>query len=102
MSIGTDETETESDEMSSFLESYINSHFEIEEMYMQLYHYPDYAFHKEQHTQFIDTFNKINMNKNKWGHLYLALHIQYEIADWLVHHIGGSDRELGLFMKEKM
>jgi hemerythrin-like metal-binding protein len=102
MSIGSGETETESDEMISFLKSYITSHFEVEEMYMQLYHYPDYAFHKEQHTQFIDTFNKINMNKNKWGHLYLALHIQYEIADWLVHHIGGSDRELGLFLKEKM
>ncbi len=42
------------------------------------------------------------MNKNKWGHLYLALHIQYEIADWLVHHIGGADKELGLFMKGKV
>ena len=102
MSIGSGETEEESDEMISFLESYIATHFEIEEMYMQLYHYPDDAFHKEQHTQFIDTFNKIKINKNRWGHLYLALHIQYEIADWLVHHIGGADKELGLFLKGKM
>ncbi|MDM8560776.1 bacteriohemerythrin [Candidatus Parabeggiatoa sp. HSG14] len=101
MSIGSGNTEEEVVEMLNFLKSYVATHFEIEEMYMELYNYSNYAFHKEQHTQFIETFNRIKNHKDKWGHLYLALHIQHEIADWLVDHISIYDKELGLFLKDK-
>ncbi len=102
MSIGSNKTEEEVCEMICFLEGYVVTHFEIEEMYMEIYHYPNYAFHKEQHTQFRETVNKIKKNyKTKMGHLYLATQIQEEIVDWLIHHIGDYDKEFWLFMKDK-
>jgi len=103
MSVGSGKTEEEVCEMISFLEGYVVTHFEIEEMYMQQYNYPAYALHKEQHMQFIEMVNKLrnDYKNNKLGHLYLATQIQQEIADWLVFHIGECDKDLGQFLKDK-
>jgi len=100
MSIGSGKTEEEVYEMIHFLEDYIVTHFELEEMYMAQYHYPDYGIHKEEHTQFMENVWKIKQDyKTKGGSLYLALQIQQEIVDWLTVHIGKDDKKLAHFLR---
>ncbi|MEK8020275.1 MAG: bacteriohemerythrin [Candidatus Parabeggiatoa sp.] len=102
MSIGTGKTEEEVDEIVNFLESYISTHFQLEEMQMEQCHYPNSALHKAHHVEFIETVNHIKKNyQKKGGNLYLALQIQQEIVEWLTVHIGEYDQELGQFMNSK-
>jgi hemerythrin len=101
MSIGSGKTEEEVYEMIHFLEDYIVTHFELEEMYMAQYHYPYYAIHKEEHIQFMANVRKIKQDyKSKGGNLYLALQIQQDIVDWLTVHIGEDDKELAQFLQK--
>jgi hemerythrin-like metal-binding protein len=102
MSIGTGKTEEEVCEMISFLEGYVITHFEIEEMYMAQYNYPNHALHKEQHTQFMENLNQIKHDyKTNGESLCLALRLQQDIVDWLTEHIGKFDKDLARFMTEK-
>jgi hemerythrin len=88
--------------MISFLEGYVITHFEIEEMYMAQYNYPNHALHKEQHTQFMENLNQIKHDYKKNGEsLCLALRLQQDIVDWLTEHIGKFDKDLARFMTEK-
>jgi hemerythrin-like metal-binding protein len=84
------------------LETYIITHFETEETVMKQVDYPDYVAHKAQHTTFIETFKqfKREYEQYKGGHLYLALHIQQKLFNWLVHHVCQSDQKLGSFLSE--
>jgi hemerythrin-like metal-binding protein len=99
--IGNDDERGEL-EILDFLETYIVTHFETEETVMKQVDYPDYAAHKAQHTKFIETFNKFKREyeQNKEGHLYLALHIQRKLVNWLVHCMGQSDKKYGRFLSE--
>ncbi len=87
-------------EILEFLEAYIVTHFETEETVMKQVDYPDYAAHKAQHTKFIKTFNKFKREYEQYkeGHLYLALHIQQKLLNWLVHHVAQSDKKYGRFL----
>jgi hemerythrin-like metal-binding protein len=89
-------------EILDFLETYIITHFETEETVMKQVDYPDYVAHKAQHTTFIETFKqfKREYEQYKGGHLYLALHIQQKLFNWLVHHVCQSDQKLGSFLSE--
>ncbi len=90
-------------EILSFLETYVITHFEAEEQLMKLCDYPQYAAHKAQHAKFIETLNDFkresDMGYQQAGNLYLALKIQQKVLEWLIHHIGQSDKQLGVFMK---
>ena len=103
MSIGSGQTEEELNEMICFLDHYASTHFEAEEKYMKQYHYPNYVIHKSQHKEFIAQLNKIKMDyKKNGGHLSLVLQIQQNIIHWLTHHIAQLDKELVLFLNDKM
>ena len=103
MSIGSGKADEEVHEIIGFLEDYVITHFETEEKYMLDYNYPKYAAHKTEHTQFIKTFQQIKEDYNsKKGHLYLALQIQHYTINWLDTHINKTDKELGLFLKNKV
>ncbi|EDN68672.1 adenylate/guanylate cyclase [Beggiatoa sp. PS] len=102
MSIGNGKTEEEVEETINFLESYVITHFHVEEMYMEQYYYPDYALHKEQHTQFLKHVEQLKQDyRERGGNLYLALKIQKNIVQWMTDHIGYSDWEFGQFLKDK-
>jgi len=63
-----------------------------------------YMVHKLQHSYFINNINQLKKEYEQTQkadfNLYLALKIQHTLANWLVHQIGESDQELGLFLKE--
>ena len=89
-------------DMLNFLEAYTVTHFATEETLMKQVNYPYYADHKAQHIKFIEIFSKFKQryeqNQNKEGHLFLALSIQRQLINWLVHHVGQSDKKLGSFL----
>jgi len=99
--IGNDDEKGEL-EILDFLETYIVIHFDTEETAMKQVDYPDYAAHKAQHTTFIETFNKFKREyeQNKEGHLYLALHIQRKLVNWLVHHVAQSNKKYKRFLSD--
>jgi hemerythrin-like metal-binding protein len=96
MSIGTGKTEEEVDEIIHFLEGYILSHFQLEEIHMAQCNYRNAEPHKTHHNEFIETVNHLKKTYQKKGaNLYFALQIQQEIIEWLTVHIAEYDQELG-------
>ncbi len=88
--------------MIGFLEDYVVNHFGMEELYMRRYSYPGYAAHKAEHNRFIALFYDLRDEVDAEGITPAAAQrIAAAVGDWLVGHIGGTDRELGKFLKEK-
>ena len=83
--------------------NYDNIHNSYSDTYMKQQGYPQHAIHQAQHAKFIENLNdfKKEYQKEQGKHLYLALKIQHKLVDWLIHHIGESDQQFGLFLKEK-
>jgi hemerythrin-like metal-binding protein len=92
-------------EILDFLGAYAVTHFTMEETLMKQADYPHYAEHKAQHTKFIEVFSnfkrRYEQNHNKEGHLFLALSIQQKLVNWLIHHVGQSDKKLGDFLNNE-
>ncbi|HEC84719.1 MAG: hypothetical protein DRR08_16985 [Candidatus Parabeggiatoa sp. nov. 2] len=99
-SIGTGQSEVVA-ETIAFLENYVITHFETEEGYMKQCDYPHYAIHKAQHAKFIENLNEFKKESHSHPeeHLYLALKIQRTLVDWLILHIGQSDKQLATFLE---
>ncbi len=102
MSIGSGVSEDEIFDMLNFLGNYVTSHFILEEMYMDIYNYPHYAFHKEQHTIFIKTYERFKrQHKENGGDIYFVLQIQQKIVEWVIEHINKEDKDLWNFLLDK-
>ncbi|MFK5969846.1 MAG: bacteriohemerythrin, partial [Candidatus Marithrix sp.] len=102
MSIGSGVSEEEIFDMLDFLGSYVTSHFTLEEMYMDIYNYPHHAFHKEQHTIFIKTYERFKrQHKEHGGDIYFVLQIQQKIVEWVIEHINKEDKDLWDFLLDK-
>ncbi len=85
-----------------FLSSYVHEHFTDEEKVMTDYNYPDYASHKQQHTEFINTVNKLKqkMTPDKILSTFV-LEVNREICDWLIDHILKQDKEMAQFIQNQ-
>lgn len=83
----------------SFLENYVVSHFSKEEEYMISRNYPGYAGHKSEHRRFINDFTAFKAEFEKEGaSSSMAIQVQRTLLDWLVNHIGKVDKGLGEFL----
>lgn len=86
----------------SFLNSYVETHFTEEEKYMRKYKYPEYESHYRQHQYFKrfvkDLNNKIHVEKSD-----PMLHIKAikVIKDWLINHVIKVDMLLANFLKNQ-
>jgi len=87
----------------NFLAEYATKHFAEEEKYMLDYNYPDYDMHKMQHEKFISDFGVL---KNKFdvqgAGINLVLVTNRTIVDWLINHINNTDKNLGVFLKNRI
>ncbi|AEE95232.1 bacteriohemerythrin [Mahella australiensis] len=90
-------------EIIDFLGDYVVTHFGAEERYMQQYGYPDYDAHKAMHDGFIDSFSELKKKFESEGPgIQLVLLTNRTVVDWLINHIGNTDKALGGFLKTKM
>jgi hemerythrin len=83
-----------------FVEDYVGVHFSAEEKLMVQHQYPDYPAHKAQHTGFVRDFCRLKDEVESAPLSSVPLmHIQRRVCDWLINHIGKTDRCLGEFLK---
>ena len=77
---------------------YTLEHFIMEEMLMEVTHYPGYPEHKEKHEllkrQVLDLMEKLSQHQQ-----FLTLEVSHFLTDWLIHHIKGDDQKMIQFMK---
>lgn len=85
-----------------FLEEYVSSHFGLEEIYMRRLSYPGYPSHKGEHTAFIGDYYDLREEYDRNGASPdLADRMGRFMGEWLVRHIGESDKALGAFLRDR-
>jgi len=85
-----------------FLEEYTEYHFSEEEKHMQENNYPGLEIQQQEHQKFKDLLKKFGEEfKEEGATVNLAEDIKNLLANWLIKHISGIDKEFGSFLKEK-
>ena len=87
-------------QISKFLEWYIMDHFEMEEIYMKNFSYPEYEDHKREHLQFASDYaelTKTMLKKEK----EVANDFLLVLANWIIKHIAEEDAKLAKHLKKK-
>ena len=82
------------------LVSYTDYHFKTEEYYFDKFGYPETDLHKEIHRKLVQ---KVLNFKEKFdrGEADISYDLLNFLKDWLVNHIGKTDKKYGPFLKEK-
>lgn len=86
----------------NFLDSYVVIHFSAEEKVMRSHHYREFSSHIEEHNKFKKDLAGIKQEIENGVKLVSIIKTQQKTVDWLIHHIGRSDKKLGDFIKSKM
>lgn len=79
---------------------YAKIHFGYEERLIDEHKYPHAEKHKKEHWEFVvrvEQLMKEDISGDSDAHLATCLFMK----DWLIHHIGGSDRKYAEFFKSK-
>lgn len=93
----------EIDSVIGFLADYVVTHFGDEEKLMVKHVYPDMKTHKAQHAAFIQDFKALKSEFDAQGaSSHITMQVQRRVCDWLIGHIGKTDKALGAFLKTKM
>lgn len=79
---------------------YTEVHFGTEEKLMDQYAYPDTPAHKAEHRDFISKVAQVE-NDCKIGKSTLSMDVLNFLSNWLVTHINGTDKRLGMFLSGK-
>ncbi len=85
-----------------FLQDYVVTHFRVEEDLMARHFYPDAPAHKEQHAGFVTDFGRLRADLEARGpEPVLVVETQKRVVDWLLQHVGKTDKVLGAFLADK-
>lgn len=93
---------TEAGRCVPFLAKYVVDHFAMEEGLMDRHGYPGASLHKVQHEMFLREMASLRRQLETGFSTELVLSLQKKANDWLVNHIGKTDKLLGAFLKGKM
>jgi len=77
---------------------YATYHFSLEEGWMEANSFPDLCEHRLQHGKFTARVVEIQRDFTD-GKNNLSLEIMSFLKNWLISHITGLDRDIGLFEK---
>ncbi len=89
--------------LTAFLETYIVTHFGLEEHYMTRFCYPGGTAHRKEHLEFMREFFEIKGKVAGMGPTdELVGRTGDFIIRWLRDHITIVDREFGQFLREKL
>ncbi|HZW12902.1 MAG TPA: bacteriohemerythrin [Noviherbaspirillum sp.] len=73
--------------------SYTKEHFRREEDLMRTMRYPDLAAHHEEHEKLLNQVLDLH-HKFENGTATLSIQVLHFLRDWLINHIGKSDKDL--------
>lgn len=79
-------------EMVSQVESYMRTHFIVEEEFMRLFHYPGYDHHRRAHVEFGALLDNLRAHASQPDQLSDFL------TNWLTTHVLMSDQDMGRFL----
>lgn len=86
-----------------FLGDYTVTHFGTEEKQMAQSGYGGIAAHKGEHMAFLRDFGNLTREYDQQGaSTTMVIAVQRRVCDWLITHIGKSDKALGAFLKTRM
>lgn len=80
------------------LREYAAEHFRHEEEYMEKIGHPELEMQKEQHAQFCDKVNEVDLRSAEGDQQALISELLDFLAKWLYRHIMGSDLLIGKLM----
>jgi hemerythrin len=85
-----------------FLEDYTKVHFDDEQKLHNKYNYPERTSHKDNHEKFLKDLSKLRaqFNEEGTGVLFIST-VNKAVLDWLIHHIGNSDKAFATFVKQQ-
>ena len=87
----------------TFLEDYIQVHFNTEETYMIEHAYPDYADHKARHAEFNGKVRGIRERFDEEGATdNLTIYVNRTVEAWFLDHINKLDVKMATFLKDRM
>lgn len=86
------------DRIIAFLDSYVVSHFSIEEKYMDYYRDPEMARHIKEHAVFTQNLEELKKSRLAPGEI-AAESLCYDLYEWFKSHIMSIDKRLGAFLK---
>ncbi len=84
-----------------FMDDYFVFHFEAEENAMERLRYPDVDAHVNEHRGFIKEITRLEDECRESVSVATVVKTQSMVVDWLIKHIGKSDKALGAFIVEK-
>ena len=82
------------------LNAYSAIHFAREEHLFETFNFPESEEHKKIHVEFEDKVAGFASDFSG-GRADLSMELMNFLADWLVHHIKGSDMRYGRFLNER-
>lgn len=85
-----------------YLTDYVHLHFSAEERFMHEIGYPGLEAHHAAHEAFREDLARMMADlERKRATALVALTIHNWLSDWLRHHVGGLDVEIGRFAAAK-
>ena len=94
------DTDTKIDKILGEMISYTDYHFKTEEEMFEKHDYSDTAVHKKQHKDFVDQVTTFH-NDFKAGSEAVTYEVMDFLKEWLLNHIGQSDKKWGAEFKSK-
>lgn len=87
-------------ELISFLDIYVDTHFNFEHNTMKRFNFPQTAGHFDQHLRFVEKFKEKEKKYLQNGSSQkLAAEIANDLWGWFKEHICKYDKKLGVFLK---
>ncbi len=74
-------------------------HFNDEEKYFDKIDYPEAAEHRVEHVKLIEKVNQFKADFDE-GKIGLTIELMRFLKNWLINHIAGTDKELGILLND--
>lgn len=100
--MGTNSANDDVNELFTYLENYIRTHFTMEETLMIENQYPNFRHHQDQHIGYIKAFAELRRSyiTDQYS-TNLALKLRSVLVSWWLNHISRVDKALGEYIKER-